>query len=259
MIYCIFSLFTVLSLFAQSSSTAALSGVSPYTAIYPIDPSQRGADIISMVNTLSHAPYLVPGSSDVVIQTTLSQNFTNTSNGTAGLIPFVKKFNPSFATPYNTLLIITYTTTQTSTIPTFQYVVVPVEQVSEVIYSNTTIANNSVFTSTISSGVLPYYQVNIMQRAVDIQSVVHTLNNNVVFNNKGVQKVSLKTTLSGPFYTADGVPTVIVKGIIPEVQDVTLTGSHNGTLMIVRYLVNKLSTYIVVSPEQVTAITYSRS
>ncbi len=259
MIHSIFFLFTVLSIFAQSASTAALAGVTPYTAVYPIDPSQRGADIISMVNTLSSFPYFVFGASDVVIQTTLSQNFTSSSNGTQGLIPFVQTFNPSFAAPHNTLLIVTYSTSPTTNLLTNQYAVVPVEQISEVIYSNTTIPNTSVFTSTISSGVLPYYQVNMMQRAADIQSVVYTLNNNPIFNNRGIQKVSMQTTLRGPFYTPSGGSTVIVNGTISLVQDVTLTGSRNGTLMIVRYLVNNLNTYIVVSPEQVTGITYSRS
>ena len=125
MIYWLLSLFVSSSLFALSPATsaAAISGIA--TAVFPIDPMQRGKDIANMVTTFLASPYLT-SLSEVAIQTARN-----------GLITDVQGINPA---PNYTLLIVKYFSAGDIS----QYVVVPVEQILEVIYSTTPFLTSSI-------------------------------------------------------------------------------------------------------------------
>lgn len=226
---------------AQALGQVPLFGISPYTAVYPINPALRGSDLVQMFQTLDQiSPY----------STTNSEVGLVLSDGT--FIPFVQNIAQS---SFNTYLIITYRTTKTGNTAQNIYLALPVEQISEMIYSNTTIpvASNgsSLFSASVPSNVLPYYSINISERASDIQSIVYQLINTFPYNTLGNQIVSLQTTLSGPYYAP------FTNGLIPDVKSVSLSRSSNRTLMIVTYQVANINKYIVVSPEQVTSINYS--
>lgn len=205
-------------------STAVFSQAVPAanSAVFSIDPSQRGTDLINMFKTLSGNPY----------NTFLSEVAIQTSSH--GLLRNIKKITPA---SNSTILAINY-------IPagTVAQVTIPilVEQIVEMIYSNNAITGGN-FTPAISSGVLPFFSVNLSFRSADIQNMVALLK-----RTQSATVVSLKTTLNGPFYTA------IPNGIIPNVQSISVLFN---TLLLVTY--NQPNAYVVVAPDQVIGINYS--
>lgn len=229
MFYWLFSIFFSFSLFAQNTATLAVGASNGAATIFPIDPMDRGEDLIKMFATLSSAPY----------KTTLSQIALQTTRN--GLIPNVQSLTPS---TYSTLLIVAYKITSV-----FQYVVVPVEQVVELVYSPVAIPLQSTFTSSIISGALPIFSVDLMQRAVDIQNVVTTLTTTAPYKT-AVSKVGIQSTLSGPFYLS------FTNGFIPDVQSISVQPAQNGTLLLVSYKFGFQTTTIVVAPDQIFGIVY---
>ncbi len=226
-------------LYAQNVPFFPFLNANAYTTLFPIDPAERGKAILQLFNVYSSNRFpLLKSTSEFALQTTLN-----------GFIPFV---NGIFQAPSGTMLIVSYRTTATGTAAQNIYVAIPVEQIQEIIYSDNTITNTK-FTSTIPSDVLPYYSVNLGQRASDIQNVVTTFNTVKPYQTS-VQRVSIKTTLNGSLYYAP-----FTNGTIPNVQSVSVLGSGEGALMLITYWVDnttQISRYIIVSPEQVISVNY---
>src|SRR3989338_2621144 len=152
MVYWIFLLLACLPLAAQTT-TSTVAATTGSTAVFSINPMLRGADLLTMFSTLSVVPYKT-AQSQLALQTTQS-----------GLIPNVQSLS---AATYKTLLIVAYKPGSTP-----QYIVVPVEQITELIYSPVTISSASVFTSlTAPSGNFPFFAVDLSQRATDIEWAV---------------------------------------------------------------------------------------
>lgn len=229
-IYCFF--FLLVSVHRGNASVT----ITPYTTVYPINPAQRGTDLIAMFQALSVKPYSTPNS-EIGIQTTNN-----------GFIPFIQNIDQS---AFNTLLIVTYRPTRQSTVSQNLYIVIPVEQIVEMVYSYNATITATNFVTSVSSGILPYYSVNMSERAADIQSVVNTLLTRKPYNTNGAQQVTLSTNLIGTNYYAP-----FSNGVIPDVQSISFPRSSNQTLMLVTYQINNLNYYIIVSPEQVSAINY---
>ena len=230
--YWIFSLLIGFSLAAQTT-TSTVAATTGSTAVFSIDPMLRGADLLTMFSALSKAPYKT-AQSQLALQTTQS-----------GLILNVQSLT---AATYSTLLIVAYKPANVT-----QYTVVPVEQITELIYSPVAISPSSVFSSlTAPSGNFPYFAVDVSERASDIQNVVTTLITSSPYKTP-VSTVSIQTTLSGPFYLS------FSNGLIPDVKSVLLTSATNKTLLLINYKVGFQTTSIVVAPDQIYGIVYSSS
>lgn len=215
------------------------------TAVYPIDASQRGTEIINTFNSLSptkNRGTLLP---EIILQTNLpnSNLYTTYKYLRNGVIPYVQNITQ---TTYNTLLIVSYLVSATGT--TQQYIVLPVEQITGMFYfANYAYASTTPFVSTPPSGSLPYFSIDSRQRGVDIVSAVNQLLSSP-FKTSGATQVWIQTTLSGPFnYPLTG-------GLI---QNVTSISVNSSLIQIVfsppGYAQNQV---IVVAPEQVQQIIY---
>jgi hypothetical protein len=241
MAYLILCLLVSVGLFAQTVNVAALLSGTP--VVYEIDPTERGADIIKMVTTYNSAPFKGP-SSEVVLQTRLRGTAGYAPAVVNGLIPYVQ----SIATATNgTLFIVTYLTPDRS-IP--QYIVVPVEQIVAVAYSPIAIPTTG-FTSVNGTGVLPFYSIDLADRAADIQNVVNTLLTTAPYKTS-ISGVTIQTSLSGPYN-----PPIAAGGIIPNVKSVSLAFAPNKTMMLISYLSQAfIPGTIAVSVEQVQQVIY---
>lgn len=233
------------------------------TSIYYIDPSNRGNDIVNMITTLStstftSAPYT---SSEIAIQTRMIG-----PNGQPLLIRYVTSSNV-FATTNKTILIIGSPPSRGNT-TNLTFYVVPVEQIVEVIYSAyTTLGTGSTYSNTVTTGVLPLYNINLSHRAADIINVFSIIKSNAsYFRFKGSSYFNMQTTLAGSYN-----PPLLANGVIPYVQCVTLTPNNlcstsgitalasNGTLLYITYnSTNSLSraSYLVAGTDQIYGITY---
>ncbi|MES2274090.1 MAG: hypothetical protein V4487_07850 [Chlamydiota bacterium] len=227
----------ILSLFPLWLSAISVTGP---TTIFPIDPMQRGLNIAKMVATLTTAPYNIP-QSEVAIQTLSTTPFPYASYVVNGLIPYVQTISLA---PYDTLLIVKYVPPGASP----QYLVVPIELISEVIYSPVTIPATG-FTSSFANGVIPFFSIDPVKRAADIQSIATTLLTSAPYKT-ATSKVGILTTLSGPFFLP------LQNGLIYNVQSVTLMAA-NDTLLLIKYLSTQfVSSTIVVAAEQVQQVVY---
>ena len=196
------------------------------TVSFPVEATTVGKDIVTLYTTLTAAPYKGTGS-QVAINTKLN-----------GLIPNVQGI---VASTYSTILIISYFPPSSFQV---QYVVVPVEQITEVIYSPTTIPSSGFSTGTTD---LEIY-VGLNHRAYDISEIINLLMTQSPYKTSR-SKVNLQTTLTGPYYAS------FSNGLIQNIKEVTLIG--NGTQMIVAYFYTAgVTAYVVVTPDEVTAINY---
>ncbi len=227
-----------LGLFAQTSSATAVastgstSGTPP--AIYILDPMQRGKDIVNMVHTLLTSTTTKTASSQVAIQTTRN-----------GLISNVVAIDPA---PNFTVLIIQYRFPRKDL---NLFIVVPIEQITEVIYSTTTITGS--FSPTVTTGLLPVFEVDFTERADDIIDTFTKLTTTPKYHKIGISQVALQTTLSGPYYAP------LQHGLISNVQSISLNGSPYGTLLFVSYRIfNSQSPdfFVVVPTESIYGINY---
>lgn len=231
MLYWIFSFLFSFSLFAQNTTTGTFAASSGATTVFPIDPMGRGQDLVSMFTTLSTSPYKTT-TSQIALQTTRN-----------GLIPNVQSLT---ASTYNTIFIVAYKVSSSF----IQYIVIPVEQIIELIYSPVAIPLQSTFTSSGIAGTLSFFDFDLMERAVDIQNVVTTMITTAPYKTV-TSKVGLQTTLSGPFYLS------FTNGFIPDIQSISVQPAANGTLLLVSYKLGFLITTIVVAPEQIYGIVYT--
>ncbi|HSX27075.1 MAG TPA: hypothetical protein VLE89_08750 [Chlamydiales bacterium] len=183
--------------------------------LFSIDTSQRGSEIVNIVKVLT-APPFNSATSELAIQTTT--NFIYAPYVVNALIPYVRSITPG---PNNTLFIVNYFPKNA---PSLQAVVVPVEQIVEVVYSTQTIPTTG-FTSTWGTGVLPLITVDPVLRAQDIFFVVSTLLTSPTYQT-GVSKVTIVTTTNGPYYPA------IPNGIITNVISVSLLANNSSYLQI---------------------------
>ncbi len=251
------------SLFAQGSFTFSENS-NGSVIIFPISPSERGVDIIAHFNTLNSAPFKTDRS-QIALQTTKN-----------GLITNIQSITP---TTHSTILLIAYLL-PTNALPkgnvgkdesgtSFGYVAIPVEQTIELVFSPTTISATSVFTSSVPAGTLPIFSVDLSQRALDIEEAVNFLVTAPRANARSsISPVSIQTTLDGPFYTG-GISSnsLIVNGLIPQVQNASSTVAPNGSLLLVTFKPprpNQFTTRegfatVVVAPDQVVQIIFTQN
>ncbi|MBU6447049.1 MAG: hypothetical protein KGQ49_06595, partial [Verrucomicrobia bacterium] len=147
------------------------------------------------------------------------------------------------------------------------FYVVPIEQIVEVIYSAyNPLSNGSSYSTVITTGILPLYQINLAQRAADIINVFSVIKNNAsYFRYKSQSYFTMQTTLNGTYNPP------VNQGVIPYVQCVGLTPnslcsmsgisgySSNGTLLYITYnSMNNLTHayYLIAGTDQVYGINY---
>ena len=251
----VFILLISANLFAQSLD------IPNGAAIYPINPGQRGDDIVNMINTLSNPPFTTTyGNAEIAIQTEMLDSL-----GQSILIRNVISSNV-WPTANNTILIIGSQPARGNN-ASLTFYIVPVEQIVEVVYSaNNPLIAGSSFTTILTTGILPFYVEDLSQRATDIIDVFSIIKNNATyFRFKGSSFFTMQTTLSGS-YTPP-----LTNGTIPFVQCVTSTPNllcstnntfgftSNGTLLFVTYnSSNQLagSSYLIVGTDQIFGINY---
>ncbi|MDE3045430.1 MAG: hypothetical protein KGJ02_02130 [Verrucomicrobiota bacterium] len=214
----------------------------PYV-LYPVDVSQRGLGVVSMVNTLLSTPYATNGS-EVAIQTSTTIPFPYAPYVVNGIIPYVQSIASA---SNNTLLIVAYQPIGTNV----QYLVVPVEQIIAILYSPKKILTSTAFTSTYASGYVVQTSVDLIQRASDIQGVVTTLLTASPYKTQA-STVGLQTTLSGSYYP----PISTTTGLIQNVQSVTLVSGNSGLLLVSYLSPKRISGTIVIAAEQVEEVIY---
>ncbi len=239
-------LFVKLPLIAATSSAAVVLAATGNTTLYPIDASQRGFEITNSFKSLDHASGAqLP---EIAIQTTLTapppyQTYKYMING---IIPYVQSITQ---TPHNTLLIITYAPAQTPSI--LQYIVLPTEQVVELLHFTfaTQPITNAPFTSSVISGTIPFYSVDSKERAEDIVSAVTQLLASP-FKTLQINQVWIQTTLNGPFNPS------IPNGLLKNVTGIFVDNS----LIRIQFLQpnQSITQTVFVSPEQIQQILYIR-
>lgn len=253
----------LLALSTAAAASALVAGGTADTTVFPIDAAQRGVSIAQLIKSL--VPPAMPlqassSQSQVAVQTTLTIDFATLFPMTkgfptviaAGLIP-----NVQTATAVNTLLILGIQPPIVGFGGILNYIVVPVETVVDVIYTTAQIPTTALttgYTSTFPAGVLPFFLIDPVQRASDIQNIVQMLLTPSIYNqgNPALYQVNIQTTLAGIFS-----PT-ITAGLIMNIQSATAIAP--GLLQIKYPKVNPPSNIslglITVGAEQVTGITY---
>ncbi|MBI5273204.1 MAG: hypothetical protein HY861_04395 [Chlamydiia bacterium] len=234
-----------LSLFGAPTGAAIILAGQPAPVLYPIDPMQRGIEIINTFNALAHASGVqVP---EVALQTTLTNSIPYTTYKPIinGIIPYIQSITQ---TPSNTLLIITYLGPQAPAQP--QYIVLPIEQTVALLYFPTSFnqpSSSAAFTSASVNGLFPYFSMDLKQRAVDIVSATTQLMA-PPFKTSSVTQVWIQTTLTGPFNPS------IPNGLLKNVQSISVSNS----LLQIQFLQpnQQTSQTIFVAPEQVLQIIY---
>lgn len=227
----ILALLTSFYLTAQVTTSAALITTSG-TAIFPIDPTQRGNDIAQMVQTLNNPPFS-GGFTSVSLQlrnNTLIQNVTSIKKST-----------------HSTILIVTYKIGTTA-----NYIPLLVEQIVDVIYNNQGVFGP--FTPHLVSGVLPYFSMDEAKRTEDLKETVRILLNDQPYS-AGNPTVNIQLSLSGSPFA--GMPPS-QNGIIPSVRSITIDKATNKTLMIINYKPANQTEHFVAAPEQVINILYNQ-
>lgn len=215
-------------------AVSSIFSISPLS-IYEIDPMNRGRSFVNIFSTLNtNYP------SEVLIQTMATIPYLNSPYVVNGVIPYIKSIAPA---PNYTLLLVTYfplSATQQ------QYLVVPVEQITEMVYSPVAISPSG-FMSTFLQNVSPLYIINPALRAADLAHVTTTLLTQSPYSTP-LSQVWIQTNLSGPYY----IP--FINGIIPNVQSI----SAEGSLLRINYLNPSSVTLgsVVISVEQVQQIVY---
>lgn len=226
---------------------AAIFADAPIT-IFEIDATQRGSDIASLIGVLTRRPYNANPSYEVAIQTAS----LNGVGIVSGIIPYVQSVTPA---TNETLLIVTYLPKPGNSI--VQYIVVPVEQISLVLYaaastnSGAPISQLTPFVSSFPSGVLPRLSISPIARAADIVNVFNLLLGKPYF----AYQVDILTTLTGNFPPI-GFPFTpsLTNG---SIQNVIGIKNQNDFLLITYQprLSNTVYT-IVAAPEQVQQMVY---
>jgi len=162
------------------------------------------------------------------------------------------------STTHNTLLIVTYLYPNSAT---KQYVVVPSEQILDLLYffdNNHLPSSNAAFTASPIPGTIPYYSVDPRQRAADIGSVITQLLKSPFKETQ--RQIWVEVTLTGPF--TPHLPTVNYgSNTVSVLQNVTAVSLLNNILTFTFQPNDPRLTYpptIIVTPEQVQRIIFVR-
>jgi hypothetical protein len=226
------------TLWAQTAPPSAV--MNSGAAVYQINVSQRGQDIVSMFKTLNTT--FKTSLSEIGIQTAIP--ITNSVNkAKTTFIPYVVDIT---AMSNNTILLIKQQEGNTF------YYVVPVEQVVELIYyQQQPIPANGGYNSQVTNGILPLLIMDEAQRAADLKQIFDKLNTEAPFST-ATSKVAFQTTLTGNYYPS------VIGGFIPYIQKVELQYTTNKTYMLITYKVGVQTSQIVVAPDQVYAVIYTQ-
>ncbi|MDE3055523.1 MAG: hypothetical protein KGI80_02350 [Verrucomicrobiota bacterium] len=222
-------------------------------AFFSIDPSTRTTQLIDLLQRLQKQPFSAQSTYEISLITQI--------NGVQGFVPFLNNLVLPTAPPplasagvFKTLLIAWYRTTPGGASAQNKYLVLFIEQILQMVYSTQTISSSSVQAPVHALATLPYYPINPVERALDIQAAVYTLNSLQPYNLHGAApNVSLTTTLRGTYNGAE-----LQNGVIPFVRMV----QPYGTMMIITYQLsatNNVAQYIVLSSDQVVAINYTKN
>lgn len=252
-------LFLVFSHFLTAQNAPVVLNSSSLQVLYEIDASQRGTELLGAFNQLKTALTTNLFTPPVIeMQTTLPNNIPYAGYKGIyknGIIPFVQTIS---GTTYNTLLLVSYVTPTYNTQYPF-YIVLPVEQVTSLLYFQTisnlpvpSVATAPSFSAAFPPNVIPYYSVNPAHRAADIVSAVNQLRSK--FTEPSLNQIWIQTGVAGP-YRDPSTP----NGLLKNVLSVSLVG--NGLLQITfRPLDQTPQTTgtVYVSAEQVQQILYIR-
>jgi hypothetical protein len=256
MLYRLLLLLIKIPLFSIASSAAVALAASGQTVLYPIDPMQRGTEIVNMFTALVNNPSLTPPY-EVALQTTLltQSNYRTYRYLVNGMIPFIQRIDPA---TNDTLLIVTYQLQQNAQgLPYF--IVLPVEDVVAMLdfpTQNNLPLNSKPFTAVYPSGIIPYFSVDPVQRATDIVNVTNKLLNTpplTIPYKTSSSQVWIQTNLVGPFNP--NTP----NGLLKNVTSISNTYSGSTTLIKIDYLPSYNLSYtlsVIVTPEQVLEIIF---
>lgn len=232
-------------LVAQSTAASTVGALSGVPEIYPIDTSQRGTDILNLWKSLYNMSVAGNAVYEVGFQTKYN-----------GFLPWVVNVT---GTTNNTLLIVqTAATKQQALQTTTPPLIIPAEQIVEVIFStgSTTITTAPTFGASNVMGTLPIYSLSSAQRAADIIAV-YTYYTGVksVFQNMTIQ-----TTLVGnPPNQIQGTTQNNIGLFLPYVQNVTKALTTVSPFLLITYLPTRRNPPITinVAAEQVSGITFT--
>lgn len=261
--------------FFAASSSAVVAMAANQQAVFEIDAQARGASLIYAFNHLSaqinagnkvtgintSTPTYVPWAG---IQTSLPAILGNTY-GTYnqiknGFIPYVQNIQ---STPNNTLLIVTYLPPTKQSL--IQYIILPVEQVVDLLYFPTTnnVPNFSMlpFTSVAPYNYLFFYSIPPAQRALDIVYAVNWLNATNVKNYlPNSSQVWIQTTIGGPYTPAiNGTNSLPGSGLLRNVQSISLQSTDLLQITFLQQPTQNNNQVVYVSPEQVQWVIFVRN
>jgi hypothetical protein len=247
MIYRLLFFLIRLPLCSVASGAVVALAATGQNVFYPIEVSQRGTEIVNTFNSLnSLSPISGVNYPEIILQTSLpnSNTYGPYRYITNGRIPFVQSLT---STTHKTLLIVTYLPPKAPT--RAQYIVVPVEQMTELVYVpkkyNEPTSNTS-FTSTFSN-IYPYFSVNSRERAADIVSAVNQLKTSGSFQRISQTQIWIQTNISGPFNPE------IPNGLLKNVTSISVDNS----LVRINFLPpNLYEQTVLVAPEQVVQVLF---
>lgn len=245
----------ILGLFGALFFGDVTTAINGSLSVFPVDLTLRAEDLVSMFNAIKDPPK--SEQADLPQYAAVSQIAIQTTKN--GLLANVLALR---LTQNKTILMVRYA--PNNVIPNL-YAAIPIEQITMMVTSQTTIPVNGNFSSSPQEGVLPTFTVDMHDRAEDWKEVFDTFNSTniyasslpgVNFNLTSLERpaseVQFQTSLSGPFYAP------IPGGVIPEIQDVFLKFSTNGTLLLIEYKPTVRDEFIIVSPDQIFGVIYKR-
>jgi len=258
MLYRILALLTSFTLFAQTTTTSAVGALSGVNAIFPIDSSVRGLEIINLFKTL----YGMSVPSGAVYEIGIQTKYN-------GFLQWVQSVT---GTTNNTLLIIQNGTTKANAVlNSTPPVIIPADQVVEMVFStNSVTIPNATFgasnTTGFLSGTLPIYSVSPALRAADILFVFKYFQSTISPNSQ-FKYMTIQTSLTGLTPPYQNPKSTTFNGTLSYVQNVTLTptvtapGATAGPFLQITYQPNKTPPLITldVAPEQVCGISFSQN
>ncbi len=242
-----------IQIFAASSSAVVALAQSNLSAVYEIDAMTRGNELVSILNNLLPTVAKSVNVPALALQTTLPASvglrYGSYKGIQYGTIYYIQGITQ---TTYNTLIIVSYLPTQSSS--TLEYVVLPIEQIVDLLYFPTQFSIQGTppgpYISTTPPNTLIFYSINPYQRALDIISAWQSLVK--LFTNRS-QQVWIQTTVSGPYN-----PAIPSNGLLQQVSNVALSG--NGLLAITFQTLNQTTIQtIYIPPEQVQQIVFIRN
>ena len=247
----------LLSLFFFTATISSTVSANQPSSLFLIDLTVRGQNIVtafkiankSLGTTCSNQSG-IGTTTETVLQTLSTPIYSPFVVN--GMIPYVTGITPA---PNYTLLIVAYLPPAAKAVT--QYIVVATDQILDVFYTAQNIgppaiSQNTPYTSTFGSSILPIYNISTVSRAADIVSIVNTLLTDSTYFQPNRSQVWIQTTLNGHFY-----PT-FVNGYIPNVTCIQQIATNSTILQITyqnQFFPGTLGS-VFVSAEQVQQIVY---